>query len=221
MKWYLPIWIVCLALLACHTQSDSQVEAKDDIPTADTPTFSLKSLNLSFPSQLLPDTLLQAQVFVENELDAVVLISLLPECQVLEDETHCYESTVLSTYDGDSLKSKDLSDLQHIKIDENRFDERKTLHSNDFKKLVPALFSGDKKEAISFCYLPRHAVALYGKDLQLSGFIEICFECSESITLLNGIDIPPLSRKALNEIGAIFLAYGFEDKPSYAEQSKN
>lgn len=206
--------IIGLTLLACTSKPAAP-------PTESTlfvePTFSSAKFNISFPSLLSKETLVKVGDFADDQIDRVMLMTLLPQCQVLEGEEHCYETTVLSSLKGDSLLAERHIHLDSVKIDADRFGMTKNLEQSDIKKLLPKLFSGHVKEAISFCYSPRHAIAIFGPDEKMTGFIELCFECSESIAILNSIELPDLSQKALNEIGALFRAYGFEEKPTHRE----
>lgn len=212
MKRYLLFAITGLTLLACSSRKEPHSSPVDEIPPTE-PTFSSKKYDVSFPSELLEETLVKAGTFADNQIHSVSLMTLLPDCQVVEGEERCYETTVLSSFTGDSLQMEHRSYLDSIMIDSDRFGMTRTLEQSDIKKLLPALFAGYEKEAVSFCYSPRHAIAIFGPNQKMTGFIEICFECSESIAVLNSVEIPELSLKALNEIGALFLAYGFEEKP--------
>lgn len=135
----------------------------------------------------------KAASYTDNQIGIVKLIKLLPDCQTFEGEERCYETTALSSIEGDSLKSEQLTNPDSIMIDSDRLGETKTLALEDIKKLLPALFTGDQKEDYSFCYNSRHAIAIYGTEGSMSGFIEICFECSNTISVLNGFELPQLS----------------------------
>ena len=209
--------IFILVLLACSPKQAADTVSNPASPPIAEPTFSSEKFNVSFPSQLSEETLVKAWAFADNQIHSVTLMSLLPDCQVVEGEERCYETTILSSYTGDSLQMEHRPYLDSVLIDDNRFGMTKTLEQSDINKLLPALFAGYEKEAVSFCYSPRHAIAIFGPDQKMTGFIEICFECSESIAVLNSVEIPELSLKALNEIGALFLAYGFEERPTYGE----
>ncbi|MDW3195351.1 MAG: hypothetical protein R8G66_23445 [Cytophagales bacterium] len=206
------IWITFLIVVACSPKKTTNTESIAASPPINEPSFSSEKFDVNFPSFLPQETLKKAGTFADNQMESVVLMSLLPDCQVQEGEERCYETTVLSSYTGDSLQMEHRPYLDSVLIDADRFGMAKTLEVEDIKKLLPALFTSDKKEDYSFCYNPRHAIAIFNPDKQMKGFIELCFECSESITIINSIELPDLSQNALNEIGALFLAYGFEEK---------
>ncbi len=217
MKWCLPLALLSCVMIACSSKTNSQNESMEEPSATIDSTFNSEKFQVSFISQLPEETLQQAQSFVDTQIESVVLIRLLPDCQILDGEEQCYETSVLTTSEGDSLKMRDLSNLKAIRIDETRLGIRKSLRQEDIKKLLPSLFAGDEKEIVSFCYVPRHAIALYGENDQMTGFIEICFECSESILIIDSFNIPPLNQEALNGLGELFMAYGFEEKPSQNE----
>lgn len=206
MKWHSIFWIACF-VMACGTKQESATTPPEsDIRS---PQFSSKKFGLTFSSDLSKDNLEQAQRFTDQLMDSVVLVTLLPECQVFDGEEQCYETSLMTTPEGDSIKSEHLSNLDQIKIDITRFGSSKTIKQKDFKKILKPLFEGDKKEQVTFCYLPRHAIAIYGPQRELTGFVELCFECSESIVALESVRLNPLSLKAMNEIGELFIDYEF------------
>lgn len=214
MKWFLFLTVIVCTIWACSTETGSKDETISRLPTGATPTFNSQKFDTSFTSSLPEETLRRAQAFVDAQVASVTLFALLPDCRTIDSEKRCYETSVLTTSKGDSLNTKHLSNIRAINIDEDRLGVRKTLRQDDIKKLLPPLFTGAEKEVVSFCYLPRHAIALYDENALLTGFIEICFECSKSIVILDSLNLPPLNQQALNELGALFLAYDFEEKTS-------
>lgn len=217
MKYLSFLWIAGFVFLGCSGQTDGQTESVAKLSGTEEPIFSSKNFDVNFPSQLPVETLEKAQSFADHQIGSVLLISLLPECLMVGKEERCYETTVLSSTEGDSLKSEQRTRLDSAKVDADRFGKTETLRQEDLKKLLTVLFAGTKKEAISFCYSPRHAIAIFDTSKEMTGFIEICFECSESIAILQAMKLPDLSEKALNEIGALFLAYGFAEKPTQSD----
>ncbi len=211
MKWLIVLGITGVILFSCESKKVAQVPEKEAITETSTPLFSSEKLGISFPSQLSQDHLTRALIYAEQRMDSVVLLNLLPDCEIFDGEEQCRETTVLSSLEGDSLKREHLNNLDQIIIDADRFGERKTLKPQDIKKLLLVLFTGSEKKSVSFCYSPRHAIIIYGSDAKLSGFIEVCFECSESISILQSAEIPDLNQEALNGLGELFQAYGFDE----------
>lgn len=217
MNWHFFFAIISCVSLACSPKTDSKNESVTEPPVENEPTFNSQKFEISFASELSNETLQLAQSFADNQIESVMLISLLPDCQTFDGEEQCYETSVLTTAEGDSLTTDFPANLDKVKVDTDRFGVTKTLAPADIRILLSALFSGQEKQAISFCYVPRHAIAIFAPNSKISGFIELCFECSESIAILQSTEIPDLSRQSLNEIGALFKAHGFEEKPSFNE----
>lgn len=211
VKWCAILCWVSLTLFSCGPKQEAPHTSNTPSLNPPDSTFYSEKLALSFPSRLGKKELIKAQSFAEDQMDSVVLIALLPECELSARNEQCREITVMTTLEGDSLSTVGELKLNQIKINTTRFGERKFLSPEDVKRVIPALFSAHEKENISFCYVPRHALVIYGPDSKLTGFIELCFECSESIAVLQSVEIPDLSEKALDAMKELFFKYGFDE----------
>lgn len=153
-------------------------------------------------------------VYSIDEFRALVkkieFVEVLPICDSVyryNNDEHAYNVSVFCDYFSIIEPSKTVKEAPQS-IELNRIGKKELVKQSDFNQLFELLYNRKSDQPANYCYEPRHGICFYGEGNEFIGFLEICFECSNTLSTHQVPLVQNISSSGFKLLRGLFTTYG-------------